>query len=621
MKLFTPLLTLALASSVSSVFAENKLEESIVSATRTPLALSEALSSVSLISRADIERFQAIDIFDLLSRSAGVNLIRNGGRGSATSLQLRGNQSDHTLILIDGIRTGSATLGLTSLSFLNLASIERIEIIRGPKSSLYGADAIGGVINIITRKIDKAADLALQTSFGSNKTREHTLAAGFSNEKLSAQIVANIFDTDGIDNTQDTTGVNGDNDAFRNNTLSFNSRYAATDDLSFQLRYNTSEGESEYDSGCTNSSTFAPVACEIFSKNTIETTSFSVDYKLNDQVFTRFQAGQSRDDSENLADNVDLSSTFNGGEFNTTRQEATWFLQYQAAPTFGITGGVDYLEDKVTGSTEYDETSRYNQAAFLQAQFNFGQIDMLISTRLDDNEQFGEEQTSAAQLAYKLNDAIKLVASYGEAFKAPTFNDLYFPNFGNPDFVPETAVNYELSFLAHYEDFRLAVSAYQNEIENLIQFNTATFITDQTAEAEISGVDIEFETYFDDWTVGINSQYLDPRNKVNDKLLRRRPRYKFSFDLDRNFDNKLSLGYSFVVEGRRYEDVSNDTNLGAYGLSHIRTEYRFDDTWSLRLRVNNLFDKRYTTARDFSLGDYQSLGRENFIELEYRPEL
>ena len=619
MKTIPQMLALALAVSSAATHAESKIEEVTITSSRTPVTLSEVLSSTTIITRQEIERVQAIDLYDLLNRTAGVSFVRNGGRGAATSLFLRGNQSDHTLILIDGVRTGSATLGSTSLNALNLASVERIELVRGPKSSLYGADAIGGVLNIITRKVEKPLELGVITSYGSNSTSENTLSIGASQGAFSAQLVANLFHTDGIDYTESKNGLNGDDDAYINKTLSFSSRFQPNENFGAQLSYNANDGETEYDANCGDALTFSPVDCAIYSTNFVDTLAFSVDWKMNDKLSARAQAGQSRDESEILADNIDLSSTYNGGEFNTKRRETTWMLNYAVTENVSVLGGVDYLDDAVTGSTNYDESSRYNRAAFIQAQIDKDIVDLSLSTRYDDNEQFGEEQTSSIQLGFALNAANRIVASYGEAFKAPTFNDLYYPFYGDPTFEPESSKSYELSYHANYEQHRLVVSAYQNDIKNLIQYNSTTFTTDQTAEAEITGLDIEYSADLSDWLFNVNANFLLPRNEVNDEWLQRRSRYKLAFDVDKSLNEKLSLGYSFIVEGARYDDVSNNTRLGGYALSNLRSEYRFSDEWSTRIRMNNVFDKRYATALDFSLGEYQNLGREFFVDIEFRP--
>ena len=217
--IYTSAAIAAMSLPAATVLANDDIDSIIVTGTRTPTNISESLSAVTLFQRADIERYQTSDLFDLMTRVPSASFVRNGGRGSSTSLSLRGNQGDHSLFLIDGVRIGSATTGGASLASINLATVERIEIIRGPKSNLYGADAIGGVVNIISRKTSSPSVFNIETSFGSNSTSESTAVAGLNGDRFNFTAAANVLHTDGIDHTESTAGVHGDDDAYRNNSL------------------------------------------------------------------------------------------------------------------------------------------------------------------------------------------------------------------------------------------------------------------------------------------------------------------------------------------------------------------------------------------------------------------
>ncbi|MFK8018506.1 MAG: TonB-dependent receptor [Pseudomonadales bacterium] len=596
---------------------ETSMETTVVTATRTEQDFSSVLAAVSVFDRNDIERIQAIDIFDLLSRAAGVSLLRTGGRGSATSLLLRGNQSDHSLFLIDGVRIGSATLGSAALSAISLSNVERIEIIRGPKSALWGADAIGGVVNIITRRGREGRELAIKSSFGSNNTSQNTVFASLNGDSVGFDVTANMFHTDGIDNTESKAGASADKDAFRNNSLALNYRQTFNEMLKLKVSYNYNDGESEYDSACGDRVTFAPVDCFIFSTNKVDALSARLDFNASDVYTTAFMLGRSRDESNNLADNVDLSTTFNGGSFDTEKTEATW-LNVFSLGAHEVSAGLDYQKDEVTGTTEYDVSSRDNKAAFVQLQSDFGRFDTLIGARNDDNEQFGSHTTASVQVGFELNDELRLVASYAEGFKPPTFNDLYFPNFGDPTFNPEESQSVELTLKGLYSGASFYVSAFQNDIENLIQFNSNTFETDQTAEAQISGIEFEVSTELYGVEVALSGAYLEPENKANGLLLRRRAEKTVSLDVDRRW-SKFGLGMSVLAESERFDDPGNFTALSGYGLIDLRAYYQINEQFKIEARVDNIADKQYTTALDFSLGRYLSLGREAFITFVYTP--
>lgn len=597
---------------------EAELETTIVTATRTPMLLSEAFESISVFTRRDIEKLQAVDVFDLLARAPGVSFVRNGGRGGATGLAIRGNQTDHSLFLVDGVRIGSATLGSATLSTINLRTVERIEIIRGPKSALYGADAIGGVVNIVTRAVDSERPFAIEASYGSNETSEITALAGYASDTMSVNVAANFFDTQGIDHTEATNGLHGDEDAFRNNSVALNYRQQFNDVVSLKVSYNRNEGENEYDSNCGDRTTFDPVACQIYSVTQVDSLSALLNLDISDVYSTSIQMGRTNDESNNLADNVDLSSTFNGGEFNTSKSELTWLNNINLPADNVLTIGLDYQLDEVEGSTAYTVDSRDNQAVFGQLQSGFNALNSIIGVRYDDNEQFGDEVTLSALLGWNINDTYRAYVSYGEGFKPPTFNDLYFPGFGDPTFEPEQSQNIEVGLKADFETVQVSVAAFQNDIEDLIQFNNTTFITDQTAEAEIAGMEFSIDAALLGFELSLNGSLIDPENKVNGQNLRRRAERIVSLDLDKRWD-RFGLGVSFHAESERYDDPANTVRLAGYCTAGVRASYQISDELVLEARIDNALDRQYSTALDFSLGRYQAIGREAFLTVRYTP--
>lgn len=612
----------ALSFTATNLIADDSVETIIVTGTRIPTNISESLSAVSVLQRADIERYQASDIFQLLSRVPSVSFVRNGGRGSSTSMSLRGNQSDHSMFLIDGVRLGSATSGGAALASLNMATVERIEIIRGPKSNLYGADAIGGVVNIITRKTSDAKVFNLQTSFGSNDTTETTAVAGLNGDRYSFTAAVNVLDTNGIDNTEFTDGVHGDEDAHRKNSLALNYQYQLADNALWKLVYNHNETESEYDNNCSVGSwpDSVSVDCNIFSAGQVDSLSSAIELEVSDQWHTSLQLGRTNDEALEGADNVDLSTTNNGGEFNTQKTEATWVNSLFLSEDNTLTLGVDYLRDKVSGSTDYDQISRDNNAVFAQYQVQLGAVDTNIGVRNDDNEQFGSFTTASLLAGVNLSDNLRLIGSFSEGFKAPTFNDLYYPGYGSDTFEPEQSENFEIGLNATLGNTYLTVAVFNNQLQNLIQYNSATLETDQTAEVEISGFEFSADTEIAGWALSVAGSVIDPENKSNGKVLRRRAEQSMSFDADYGFDN-LTVGFTVRSESHRFDDAANTTRLGGYTTSAIRASYRLNDEWAVKAKINNLTDKEYVTAFSFSLGNYRSVGREAMITIAYTPSL
>lgn len=601
----------SLAEKDVASLAHAKMETVVVTATLSPVPIFQSLNAVTVLERIDIERYQAADLFELLSRVPGVSFIRNGGKGSSTSLILRGNQSDHTLFLIDGVRIGSATSGDATLSTLSTSLIERIEIIRGPKSNLYGADAIGGVVNIFTRKSTEAKQLSIKASYGSNNTTETTIAAGLNSDKHHVTLVANAFNTDGIDHTELKTGVNGDEDAFRNNSVGINYQYTPSDTVDFGLSYNRNDSQNEYDS--------TTITRLIYADKSSTSLAALLNVKINDLWQTSLQLGESTDESQEFIDNIDQNPTFNSSEFNTKKQQATWVNKISLTDNLLTTIGLDYQQDSIDSTRVYSEDSRYNQAAFVQFESNIADVvDVNIGMRHDDNEQFGSAFTSSALFAVDVTESVRLIASYGEGFKAPTFNNLYFPFSSDPNLVPEESKNYEIGLNVDIANTYFSVAAFKNDIENLIQFDNS-FNPIQIAEAQISGVEFSVDKNIGDLQLGFTGSVIDPENKENDQQLRRVPEKTMSLDVDYDFGD-FSLGFSVRAESERFNDVANNNQLSGYSTYGIRAKYVINSEWSVLAKVDNVTDKEYTIAEGSSkVGAYQSLGREGLISIVYTP--
>lgn len=603
-----------------SVFSDDQIENIIVTGTRIPTQISESLSAVTLFQRADIERLQASDLFDLMSHVPGSSLVRNGGRGSSTSMSLRGNQSDHTLFLMDGVRIGSATTGGAALAAINLSTVQRIEIIRGPKSNLYGADAIGGVVNIITRKTELSRVLNVEAGFGSNGTQDTTILLGANGDKYSLTAVVNHLDTDGIDNTESKAGINGDDDGFTKDSMAINYQYQVTDRALWKATYNQNDTKADYDNNCSIGSwpNSSPVDCDIYSSGEVSALASTMDMNISDQWQTSFQIGHTIDEGSERARNIDLSTTNNGGKFNTKKTEATWVNTLGLAAGQTLMLGLDYQKQEVDSSTVYNEESRENSAGFAQFQMQLGAVDTNLGIRYDDNEQFGSHTTASFLAGIDLSETLRLVGSLGEGFKAPTFNDLYYPGFGNASFVPEESKNIEIGLNADLGNVSATLALFNNNIENLIQYNSATFASDQTAEVEITGLEFNVNTEVSGWTLSLSGAVIDPENKSNGKLLRRRAEQSMTFDAGTTL-NGVAIGVSVRSESHRYDDAENTVRLGGYTTTAMRASYRINDNWLVKARVNNLTDKNYVTASSFSLGNYMSLGREAMITVAYTP--
>lgn len=614
-----------------SVASNKKAKEIIVTATRIPQTYAETLASVTVFSREDIDRLQAKSLAELLSRAPGMSFTSNGGKGSATGISLRGNQTDHTLFLIDGVRVGSSTLGSTSVQYIDPALIERIEIVRGPKSSLYGSDALGGVVNIISRRGNSSIPVMLKASVGNDNTNDASISMGTKGETYQLNLTASYQYTGGYDNSTSKAIPSDDDDAFRQQSIGFNSSVDVNKDVTLGLSYQLNESESEYDNSCVHNipsdnesyEPYEPVQCSPYTDSKVEALNVTANWQVLAQWTTSLSVGRSTDETETLADDIDMLTTTSGGEFNTEKTDITWQNNIKLNDAVLLTVGYDYLKEEVSGTTQYDVSERDNKAAFIQAQWIEGVLSVNVGARNDDNEQFGNHDTYNASAGYDVSEDIKVVVSYGEAFKAPTFNDLYFPDFGDPDMVPEESETYELAVKGFGSDYDWSVSAYQNEITNLIQYNSEIFANDQISSATIKGIEANFEKDIAGWLINTSVTLLESQDDATGNELARRPEKVINIDIDRSFD-QWSVGATLYAADSRFNDASNASELSGYGTVALRGGYILDDQWKLQLKVDNLFEKDYVISQASSftgLGDYvPTPGLEVLFSVVYTPE-
>ncbi len=610
------------ASTFSSVAlaseSENlpKLEGDIlVTATRTAQSVDEALASVDVINANDIARINPSDCMDLLSQVAGVDISRNGGRGAKASLFLRGTASSHTLVLVDGVRQGSATLGEAGLQFIDPHQIERIEIVRGPRSSLYGSDALGGVIQVFTRKQKSNFMPEVRLGYGSNDTKESSISIGGEAGNTYLRFGVNHYGTEGIDNHLNKTFGDDDDDGSRMTTISAVIEHEFENDSKMSFDYFRTAGENEYDQGFWAWQDTAP-----YSENLIESLNVSYEQALTASWSTVVTLGQSKDESDARNDLQSLVHDY----FYTERQQITWQNDVQLSGGVLLTAGVEYYDDKVESSQEYVEDgrpidSRYNHAAFLQFQGDVAErVDFVAAIRRDENEQFGTETTYNAALGFELGDEYRLILSHGTAYKAPTFNDLYWPetpwSAGNPDLKPETASNVDIELRGDYGDISWSVAAFKNDIEDLIEWtesSTGAWTPSNIKDAEIIGYEVSAKTTLKGWGVSSSLTYLEPKDTALDQVLTRRAKTTLGLQLVRSF-GPVDLSVDWKAQSHRYDDPLNSERLAGYGVVGVNLGYRISDNLSVQVDLDNLFDKDYQLSGDYNTEGFQSLLSVNY---------
>jgi len=597
--------------------ASSDLDGVVVTASRTEQTQNQVLAASTVIDRAEIERLQPRSLADLLRATPGISIANNGGPGKSTSVFLRGTESDHVLVLVDGVKIGSATSGTAAFQDIPVDQIERIEIVRGPYSSLYGSDALGGVIQIFTRHPQGAFVPNVSVGVGSYDTLRG--AVGFAGRGTQGwySVEASHEKTDGINACRGKPSPRGagcytyepDRDGYRNNALSLKGGWRFDEQWDADATATRTEGRNHYDG---TSSNFAESATQVLGGR--------VRYKPAKDVLVTANVGRSED----------LSTDYLYGDyadtFNTHRDLAS--LQADIGRVGGATGlttlGFDWQRDRVVGSTDYFVNARRNHALFAQWQQEFGDNSLQASLRRDENSQFGGKTTGSLQYGYALTKSLRVTGSYGTAFKAPTFNDLYYPDYGNPDLQPETSRNWELGLRGTPGWGNWSFSAFQNRIDHLIVFDSSLTGplfpfggANNIDKSRIRGVELSGDTTLGDWRLAGNATWLQPEDRGDDasrgNLLPRRARRTANIDVDRSF-GALSVGASVFGSGYRYDDTANLHRLGGYALTDLRMAYAIDAAWKVELAAKNVFDRHYETARWFN-----QPGRNWMLTLRYQP--
>ncbi|MCB1561688.1 MAG: TonB-dependent vitamin B12 receptor [Xanthomonadales bacterium] len=595
----TVALVAALVTSSSVALAQDddaQLEPVVVTASRGEQSLANTLAATTVIDRDDIDRLEPDSLPELLRRIPGVSISNNGGFGKESSLFLRGTESDQTLLLIDGVRVASATAGKAALQDIPVDQIERIEVVRGPYSSLYGSDAIGGVIQIFTRRPKGETSINGRLAIGSYDTRRASAGISGRGEHGWASLQLSHQRTDGINACRGYGAPifagcyidEPDLDGYRNNSVSLNADYDFSDALRAEINALRANGFSEFDGGFANQA-----------DNAQQVLGGKLSYRTNGGSTFALRLGRQSDLAESFHDGVHSS------DFNTHRREAS--LQVDSDVASGrLSAGFDWRGERVDSDTAFDRTRRTNRALFGQWLRSAEQWSLQASVRRDDDSQFGGATTGSLLGGWKLSEGLRLTASYGTAFRAPSFNELYYPGFSNPDLKPERSRSAELSLRGQGGALDWSINAYQTHIRDLIALD-ASWVPANIDRARIRGVELEAAADWAGWRWNGNLAWLDPRNDgggVNDgNLLPRRARETARLDADRDLGDDWQFGFSVTAAGHRYDDGGNLSRLGGYATTDLRLGYTVNPDWSLQINAYNVFDREYETAAYYNQPD------------------
>lgn len=581
---------------VSSAAADDEvvvsaLDPIVVTATLGPQTRGESASSVTVIDEQAIERLQPQTFEELLVGQPGIDITSSGSFGKNTTVYTRGTGSESTVFLVDGIRLRSATSGSAAWQYFPPQMLERVEIVRGSRSNLYGADAVGGVIQAFTHSADSGREGWVQAGGGNFNTQEYVAGTAGTEGRTTYSLSASHLETDGTAIVED-----GEDKGFRNTSGLASVAHQFDSGGEAGIVVMRAQGNTEFEGGDTD---FA-----------IQTFGVRLEAPLSDYWRTRIMLAESLDEQETRND-------YGDSVFDTKTRSARWENQISAGRHDYILGG-EILVDEVESTTDFEESSRTNAAVFGQALLNFGPMDFQLSLRADDNEAFGREETGAIAMGVDMNRNHRARVSYSTSFRAPTFNDLYYPNFGNADLKPETAGSVELGLSGNYTLWFWDAAIYQTDADDLIVFTT---INGQSApfnvnEARIRGAELTAGLELDAWTLQAAASVTDPRDRQTDNRIRRRSAKQFRVDADRDF-GRISLGTSVKGQGYRYDDADNEERIAGFVTWDLRAKWRIGNHWTTNLTVDNVLDKEYATAQRFDGTAYIAAGRTAMLTIRY----
>ena len=565
----------------------------IVTPSRMTEALGETLASVSVITRDDIEISAAEDLFELLRLQPGVDIVRSGGPGAQTSVFLRGSNSNHVLVLIDGVRVSSGNTGAYPWEQLPVNQLERIEIVRGPRGSIYGSDSIGGVIQVFTRS---SPDPYARLTGGSYGTAKVEGGFGYEGERTRLSVNAGYRNVDGFSaQNPDGFSYHPDDDGFKSANLGINGAlFAGYGSWHYSLL--ALDNKSEFDQG------------ESDARQLVTSLEFRGSFSSRWQF--QILGGY-------VDDKLESDFEFFTTDFQSQRFNISWQNQLETNEHGNLSFGLDYYREKGKSLNDWDE-SRNNAGLFASLDQYFSSLHLQVGGRLDDNSRFGTKFTGQLGLGYDFGESWQLWGSYGSAFRGPTLSEQYSPGFGdlfsgNPELNPETSTSGELGLRwQHDKAGTFSAAVYRTSVEDLIAFAGQNFQAINIAEARLKGLELEYANNWNNWLLNANATFQNTEDKITGKSLLRRPDQKGSVTLDYKFLNGSWLGLEWFVSGDRKD--FGGIKLDSYSLLNLRAGYFFTPGWRLEFRGDNLLDKDYEPAFGFN-----NAGRSFYLSLAWMP--
>jgi vitamin B12 transporter len=593
------LTSLALALTTAYAHAEPDAGTVLVTATRSPQALADVISDSVTISAEQIAQSGAGSILDLLQRQRGIEVARNGGSGTNSTVFIRGANSNQNIVLVDGVRIGSSTTGAANWSAVPLTAIDHIEIVYGPLSSLYGADAIGGVIQIFTKKGKGAPALTAFAGFGTDNTREGDATisgATGGDHSFSYAVSVGKEKSDGFSATRPgSSSYNADKDGYDRENASgqFSLRLAEGHEAGVLLLH--SKLDAQYDNGSS--------AYDVHSNAKLENAAIYSKNQILPIWQSLVQYSQAKDEGATYS-----SAAASGySQINTKQTDFSWQNDVQIG-TDVLQLLYDHRKEEVqtNGSALLNRDRTTNSYA---VSYNARRGANLLNASIRrDNSVYGSKNTGSLGYGYAFSQQLHATASYGTSFRAPTYNELYYPQFGNPNNKPEQGKNAEVGLRYDNGMTALGASYYRNRLTDLlVNTNPCPFGSKDypfgcaynVNHAQLEGLTLSASQKLGNFSFSANADLQDPKDETTNKRLQRRARKHGNLAAEYSA-GAIDAGVEVELSGDRYDDAANKNRLGGYGLVNLFATYRFNGDWSALVRWNNVGDKRYDLARNYA---------------------
>jgi vitamin B12 transporter len=615
--------------STANVFADNELKTSnvFVTATRTPIAKNNVIADVTSISSEDIERAGSSSLPELLQRQPGIEISNNGGQGKVSTLFLRGASSTHSVILLDGIRIDSATAGLTAIENIPLSQIEKIEIVRGPASSLYGQDAIGGVIQIFTKKGLNGFKPYISYGYGKYNTSIAQGGIRGGGDKTSYAINLSSQSSTGFSAFEPNTNpaaaaniYNLDKDGYRNKSVSASLSHKINEKLDINFQYFLSQGKNKYDNRYAN---WDP---SIDWKNTQDQESLSgtVNSQLTNYWKSSFRVGLGIDDYVEKQRYISGATREVDNVYKTIQNQITWQNDL-ILPLGSLVLLYDKLDQKINVTdTSYSKKDRQNDAYMIGYNLNQANHNFQANVRKDFNSVYRDATTGNIGYSYAMNSNWSIASSFGTAFRSPTFNYLYAGSYANPDLQPEKSKNVEAQLKYQSDAEFFSFVTFKNKITDfIISDSTTNFRPYNINTAEIYGATVSSSHFMNHFQVKSSFTVQSPMNESADKYLPRRSNFFGTVGLN-YFIQNWNLGFEATGSGNRYNDAANLFNIPGYIKTNLFADYQINKNLTMNARVDNVLGKNYTYAYEGNPTTdgfrYQTPSQSFFISLRYEPQ-